>query len=258
MTDFLRRLFFVRKCILCGEVLAGEGDAVFCEKCRLEYEKRGRIPCGVGGKKQTLCRCMPEVCRGAVTCAVHLFEYDDEISRRVVSLLKKKDLRVLQDFLVRELSAAVKGVIGTRLSRFSVTFAPRAPKSIRVYGFDQAQLLCEGISSTLGIPMTELFCHARRLGEQKLLSSDKRAENAEKSYALRRGWTRKSEGLILVDDVITTGSTAARLARLAREAGYSEIVVATVARTPYRKNEQKVRNENAAPEKKPEKQADEL
>ena len=44
---------------------------------------------------------MPEVCRGAVTCAVHLFEYDDEISRRVVSLLKKKDLRVLQDFLVR-------------------------------------------------------------------------------------------------------------------------------------------------------------
>ena len=241
MTNFLRGLLFVRKCILCGEVLTD--GTVFCGKCRLEYEKLGRLPCRLCGKKQTLCRCIPESCRGVVSSAVHLFEYDEDISRRVVSLFKTKNLHVLQDFLIKELAAALSDAVGDELSHYSVTFAPRSAKNIRVYGFDQARILCEGLSDALHIPMTEPFRHARRFGEQKLLDSEKRAENAEKSYALRRRWTRESERLILVDDVVTTGNTAARLARLAREAGYSEILLATAARTPYRKNEQKSEDE---------------
>ena len=226
------------------KVMSGElySDAALKNLTNGQSERLSHIYT-ICGKKQTLCRCIPESCRGVVSSAVHLFEYDEDISRRVVSLFKTKNLRVLQDFLIKELAAALSDAVGDELSHYSVTFAPRSAKNIRVYGFDQARILCEGLSDALHIPMTEPFRHARRFGEQKLLDSEKRAENAEKSYALRRRWTRESERLILVDDVVTTGNTAARLARLAREAGYSEILLATAARTPYRKNEQKSEDE---------------
>ncbi len=258
MIEFLKGLLFVRKCIFCGEVLTEKTDSVFCPKCRLEYEKLKRVPCRICGKKQTLCRCMPENDSGLACSAVHLFEYDDELSRRILFLLKRKNLRVLQQFLSREIAFAISGALGDDVSHYSITFAPRAPKSIRVYGFDQAKRLCRGISGALGIPMVELFRHRRYSEQQKRLNAEARGENARKSYELHHGFVQKTKGLIIVDDVITTGSTVMTLSLLAREAGFSEILIATAARTPYWKKEKRKDLSYASSEKKSEKQTDEL
>lgn len=260
MIEFLKGLLFVRKCVFCGEVLIDSADSVFCPKCRLEYEKLKRRPCKLCGKPQTLCHCMPEKLTGErPVSAVHLFEYDGELPQRILYLLKRKNLRALQKFLSDELADAVFRLLDGDFEDCHMTFAPRSPKSIRLYGFDQAEALCRGISDRLEIPMAEIFRHARRSQQQKTLNTAERGQNAEKSYELCRRLPRQSGRLILIDDVVTTGSTAAKLVRLAREAGYSEIVIASVARTPYRKQEKREgKDENAADRKEPEKQAYEL
>lgn len=190
---------------------------------------------------------------------MHLFEYDGELPQRILYLLKRKNLRALQKFLSDELADAVFRLLDGDFEDCHMTFAPRSPKSIRLYGFDQAEALCRGISDRLEIPMAEIFRHARRSQQQKTLNTAERGQNAEKSYELCRRLPRQSGRLILIDDVVTTGSTAAKLVRLAREAGYSEIVIASVARTPYRKQEKREgKDENAADRKEPEKQAYEL
>ena len=240
MIEFLKGLLFVRKCIFCGEVLTDSAGSVFCPKCRLEYEKGKRRPCKLCGKPQTLCRCMPEKLAGErAVSAVHLFEYDGELPRRILYLLKRKNLRVLQKFLSGELAEAVSHLLDGDFDDCHMTFAPRSPKSIRLYGFDQAEALCRGISDRLGIPMVDIFRHARRSQQQKTLSTAERGENAEKSYELCRGRLHPTGRLIIIDDVVTTGSTAAKLVRLAHEAGYTKVVVASVARTPYRKQEKR-------------------
>ena len=251
MIEFLRGLLFVRKCIFCGGVLIDSADSVFCPKCRLEYEKLKRRPCKLCGKPQTLCRCMPEKLTGErPVSAVHLFEYDGELPQRILYLLKRKNLRALQRFLSDELADAVSCLLDGDFEDCRMTFAPRSPKSIRLYGFDQAEALCCGIADRLDIPMTKIFRHARRSQQQKTLSTAERGENAEKSYELCRGLPRPSARLIIIDDVVTTGSTAAKLVRLAREAGYAEIVIASVARTPYRKQEKREgKDKNAADRK---------
>ncbi len=139
---------------------------------------------------------------------------------------------MLQEFLGGELSALLSAY-----EDYDISYAPRKPKSVREFGFDQAKSLAEVISDELDLPLVELFVHAHRSELQKNLSAEERRENAEKSYKLRRFYRRENKNLILVDDVMTTGSTMAKLVSLAKEAGYQNIVIATVARTVHEKED---------------------
>lgn len=232
MIEFFKGLLFVRKCLLCGAVLADAGqDAVFCPKCRLEYEKIGRLPCRSCGKRQTECRCLPRKLQDSVDISVHLFEFKDEISKKVLYTLKRKNRKLLQQFLGRELALAALSALGEERHLFALTYVPRLPKSVRTYGFDQAKVLCAQVAEQLGLPMETVFSHATRSELQKNLGASEREKNAEKSYTLVPSHVRKKDGLLILDDVVTTGSTMDRLARLARSAGYQKIAILSVART---------------------------
>lgn len=231
MIDFLKGLFFVRKCTLCGEVLQ-DADGAFCPKCLLEFEKLLRTPCSFCGKKHRDCRCLPKKLQGKATRGVHLFAYDEAISRKIVYGLKYTNHVPMRRFLAERLARILSDELD--LSDFTVTFAPRKPKSVREYGFDQAELLAEELAENLDLPMEDLFCHARFSKLQKTLSATEREENAEKSYSLRKNARAKTKRLLIVDDVITTGSTMAALADLAKTLGFAEIVVVTVAKTPQK------------------------
>ena len=233
MIDFLKHLLFVPKCLHCGEVLAG-GEEVLCAKCRLEWDKLLRVPCKTCGRAQKDCRCLPPRLWGEGLLGVHLFLFDDALSRKLIYAVKHRLGKDLCRFLAKPLARSVREAAGD-LSNFTVTFAPRKPKSIREFGFDQAALLAEALAAELSLPMTALFCHARLSDLQKNLDSEERAKNAEKSYSLLKNACAETQGLIIVDDVMTTGSTLSRLATLAREAGYEEIIVVTLAKTPTKK-----------------------
>ncbi len=231
MIDFLKGLFFVRKCTLCGEVLQN-ADGALCPKCRLEFEKLLRTPCGICGKKHRDCHCLPKKLQGQATLGVHLFAFDEALSRKLIYDLKHSNHRPMRRFLAERLAQILSENID--LSDFTVTYAPRKPKSIREYGFDQAELLAEELAKCLDLPMEDLFCHARFSKLQKNLGAAERAENAEKSYFLRGNACAKTKRLLIVDDVITTGSTMAALADLAKMLGFAEIVAVSVAKTPQK------------------------
>lgn len=157
---------------------------------------------------------------------MHLFAYDTPLSKTLIFALKHRDFKPLQDFLGEELATLLVDTSG-----YAITYAPRKPRSVRGYGFDQAEALALVISEERELPLVEIFSHAHRSKLQKNLNAEERAENAKKSYALRNRFAREHEKLIIVDDVMTTGSTMATLVSLAKEVGYKEIAVVCVART---------------------------
>lgn len=229
MIDFIKSLFFVRRCFSCAEVLAN--DDLFCDKCRLEWDKLTRVPCKTCGKKQRECACLPAKLRENVTRGIHLVLFEDELARRVVYATKRRMTNTLCRFLARSLARVIREEIDD-LSDFAITYAPRKPKSVREYGFDQAELLADAIAEELSLPMVDLFCHARKSKLQKDLGASARAENAKKSYFLRGDAHAPTKKLMIVDDVITTGSTMGSLAALAKTLDFEEIVVVTIAKTP--------------------------
>ncbi len=229
MIEFLKGIFFSRKCLLCGEQIIESKEQVFCPKCRLEYEKLKRRPCGICGKPHGICSCMPPKLAGKVERAVHLFAYDDALSKTIIFTMKRRELAPLFAFLGKELASRLGETANTE-----ITFAPRKPKSVREYGFDQAKCLAEEIGKGLQLPTITLFRHAHHSALQKELDAEERAENAEKSYALCRLKEKKQGNLIIVDDVMTTGSTMSKLVDLAKEAGYEKITVVCVAHTTWK------------------------
>ena len=228
MIEFLKRLLFVRKCFVCREILTDSREDVFCPKCRLEYEKLKRRVCRRCGRPHEYCGCLPPRLKREVSWAVHLFAYHDPLSKNLVFALKRRAYAPLQCFWGKELSALLDDV-----SDYDIAFAPRKPKSVREYGFDQAKALANVISMEKDIPLVDLFSHAHNSKLQKDLNAMERIKNAEKSYAIRKRFVREHDKLIIVDDVITTGSTMIKLVSLAKEAGYREVAVVCVALTNH-------------------------
>ncbi|MFM8683705.1 MAG: ComF family protein, partial [Chthoniobacterales bacterium] len=59
---------------------------------------------------------------------------------------------------------------------------------------------------------------------------EERFENLDGAFALRPRADVRGKNIALVDDVLTTGSTADACARVLQEAGAAAVVVITVAR----------------------------
>lgn len=232
MNELLKSLFFVRTCLGCGTALPdAEKDTVFCPACSRLYSQLRTEECLRCEKKMDECRCVPESLRGKVLWSAHLFSYYGKLSRRIVFTLKMKNYRPLQRFLSGELADLILKATDGKLSGYAVAFAPRSPKSVCVYGFDQAKILAEMTAARLGLPVENLFCHTYFSRTQKHLKAFERQKNARNSYFLRKNACRRTDKLLIFDDIVTTGSTLEALVSLAGALGYREIAVVSVAKT---------------------------
>ena len=152
------------------------------------------------------------------------------MGKSLIYKLKRKNLSSLQKFFAAELAALIKEEL-RRGEGYIVTYAPRAEKSVREYGFDQAELLAVGVAKALDLPMEDVFERKRGANvQQKTLGRDEREENARGAFCICDGAELAGKTVVLIDDVTTTGSTAARLCELALAAGAVRIIFASVAK----------------------------
>ena len=98
--------------------------------------------------------------------------------------------------------------------------------------FNQAMEIAKPLGKIVGLPVLDGLKRVRATETQTHLTRKQRLENLRGVFAVSRGgerWPRK-QGAILVDDVLTTGSTADACAKALRKAGYQRIFVVTVMR----------------------------
>lgn len=85
---------------------------------------------------------------------------------------------------------------------------PLHPWRFRERGFNQAEYICRGMSEVLQIPVdTEHLVRTRNNPHQSRSLFDKREENVKDLFALCYPEEWKNLHILLVDDVITSGST---------------------------------------------------
>jgi predicted amidophosphoribosyltransferase len=78
---------------------------------------------------------------------------------------------------------------------------------------------------------TNLLVRQRATVSQIGLTRPQRAENIRGAFRAAHPERIAGYGILLVDDVLTTGTTASECARVLRKAGAEKVWVATVART---------------------------
>lgn len=96
--------------------------------------------------------------------------------------------------------------------------------------FNQAEEIARSIGIETGLPVLRLLKRVRRTETQTRLTRKQRMDNLKGAFAVRRSASGVPPGLILVDDVFTTGSTVDECAKMLRKAGAERIAVLTVMR----------------------------
>lgn len=107
---------------------------------------------------------------------------------------------------------------------------PLHPSRLRQRGFNQSLLLARCAANDLKMPVEELVLRTRRTDSQTQLSADDRGRNVEGAMAVGPGGAVAGRSFVLIDDVITTGSTLAACATVLRDAGARSVMAATVCR----------------------------
>jgi len=107
----------------------------------------------------------------------------------------------------------------------------------RTRGYNQAEVLARALSGLTGRLAVDGLVRARGGRSQISLHPTERKANVERAFSVVASHAESLRGghIVLVDDVLTTGSTVAAISRVLGEAGVASVTALTLARAvPFR------------------------
>jgi ComF family protein len=163
--------------------------------------------------------------------AVAYGAYDGEV-RALIHLLKYEQVRPAAELLGTYLKRAIES-LDVDLKEWKVVPVPLHRARRRERGFNQAELIARAAVRQLGcgIELRPGLLERRRVtSSQTGLTNHQRRANLRGAFVALRPAELHNHPILLVDDVFTTGTTAAECSRVLLRAGARAVVVATVAR----------------------------
>ena len=195
------------------------------------------------------CACIPKALDKKTSSIPALCFYEPEgngVQNKIIYSLKRKRNSDLVEYLAFELYPHVMNELERQnISRESLVFTwiPRRRSAVSEYGFDQGELIANALAKLFGARAIPVFL---RIGgkEQKRLNVADRAKNLTRSLVLNYNLIGfpvkekrddislilKGKNVIIVDDIITTGSSVGYAIDLLTTVFDGKIVVSAVAR----------------------------
>lgn len=112
-----------------------------------------------------------------------------------------------------------------------ITFVPIHKTRQRLRGYNQAELLARFLAERISLPCENLLEKSVKTPNQARLNREQRMQNLKDSF---RAIAAPPEHVILVDDVMTTGSTVNECSAVLKRAGAKVVYVLTFASVPER------------------------
>ena len=154
--------------------------------------------------------------------------------RELIHLLKYERVEPAAGVLGRMLAKAIRK-LDLKSESVLVIPVPLYRGKRRERGFNQAELIARKALKELAWPdarlLTDVLERVRPTISQIGLTRPQRVENLRGAFRTTHLSRVKGRDVLLVDDVMTTGTTASECARILSKAGAQKVWVATVART---------------------------
>lgn len=233
--NFLSELFFPEryKCVFCGTDVPDFDNDPICDDCKktLPFNKGNRcLICSEPiDNEATICD----------SCQLHKkhfkkafcpFVYDGKVRNAILGY-KDSNRRYLSKSLAKFIADEIKA---SAVKIDYITFTPLTEKKKKKRGFDQAELLASYVAKELDCECVRLFEKTRDGKTQKKLTYKERQENMVGMYKLLPHKFHRTDKVLIVDDIITTGATIDACAKLICKR-VSDVYVAAVARNKLKK-----------------------
>jgi ComF family protein len=229
LVDGILEMLYPTRCALCDKP-----GALLCVECNdaldLIDHSRACPLCGVPDALMQCTECRHDGTRFAFTACRAIGSYDGSLSRLV---------RVYKDAGERRLSDVIAHLLATgcgsdwRSWADAVTFVPASPRAFERRGFDHMELVTRAFSKVAHVPYLDLLTRTGE-GDQRRLTRDERVENVRGVFSVVDDRSAveslSGSGILLIDDVFTTGSTLDQAARCLVDAGAGEVRALVLAR----------------------------
>jgi ComF family protein len=153
---------------------------------------------------------------GIVRDLIHRFKYSGEFH--------------LRNLLVNWLEDALNDPRVSQEPFDAFVPVPLHPTRIRERGYDQIAALVELLAKRMRRPVWPCLRRSRYTESQTRFSRVDRLRNLQNAFELRKGTSVPGKRLLLIDDVLTTGSTLDECARVLKSHGAKSVRAVTVAR----------------------------
>jgi ComF family protein len=224
-------------CVLCDTHITG--NISLCEPCLedLPRIKIGCYQCGLPLQHDlnaTLCgQCQQS--RPPVDYLISSLQYDYPVGYLVSQLKFQRNLTYAKIFSHLLLTTLQKHYVSSLSELPEIIIPiPLHKKRIRERGFNQALEIARPIAKKLTLPLSiNTVQRSRYTQAQSLLTATERRKNLQHSFTLTKSISAKH--IVLLDDVVTTGTTVYELAALLKKSGVEKVGVWTVARSTNNK-----------------------
>lgn len=210
---FVLDLLFPPKCVFCGKVL-DSGESGFCRRCQRELPWLTDGEAELTGEFFSL-------------CAAPL-RYQDKV-RDSIHRYKFKGRRGYHKVYGKLVAQCVHDHLDGRYDL--ITWVPLSDRRKKERGYDQAFLLASAAALELGDVAVETLRKERNTDPQSGITEDaQRRANVLGAYTPVDPELVAGKRVLLIDDVVTTGSTLSECARTLRTMGAEDVVCAALAR----------------------------
>lgn len=213
---WLFQLLHPRRCVLCREPLSIGTGAVLCAgyalKARQDY--RCTTPLAVQGADGAAA---PLLYTGKAAAAMRRYKFRRETA------------------LCRWFAAQSAACLAAHLEDWQpelITYIPVDSTRWWTRGFSQNVPIARAVGRACGLPVRAALGKYPSPGAQSRRSSAGRQRAAKQAFFPLPGAKVRGKRVVLLDDVLTTGATAADAVRALRSAGAEKVFVLAVTRTP--------------------------
>ncbi|MBO9573707.1 MAG: ComF family protein [Chitinophagaceae bacterium] len=163
--------------------------------------------------------------------SAHAYFNKHSVMQNLLHQLKYKGKKEIGLYFGRRMGEALKGCDKYNEIDALVPL-PLFYKRERKRGYNQAAVLCEGISEIMNVPVFKnILVRKENTATQTHKSREERWQNIEGKFELVNEEAVSGKHVLLVDDVLTTGATLEACGRELLKAGNLKLSIATLAYT---------------------------
>jgi len=225
----LEDILFPKFCVGCKKI-----GTYLCIKCRKKLIPINRDVC-IYCNKYSKYGLTHEFCKRkyGLDGAISFFHYN-LILKKVISAVKYQlAVDVWKDFK-KELSSDLLyklAFFSKNKHKFFIQPIPLYKKSLKLRGFNQTEIISKFLSTYLDIPIINKLIKVKETNSQASLRKGyERYKNIKDSFAVIKNNETDRRNIILVDDILTTGSTLKEASKTLKENDFISVYAITIAK----------------------------
>lgn len=229
-------LVFPKQCLICNQII--NSSAGFCDECIPLIKYIPENCCYNCAKEKNICTCKAD--RNDFDGVISVFYYLPPISQLLVGLKIKRDdkkIKLLAEILKNSVIAKYKNITFDL-----IVGVPTLKTKEEKESFDRIDILCDNLSKKLKIKYDKnAIKKIKQTKKQHDLKASERYYNLIDAYAADSKSVR-GKCILLIDDILTTGSTLNICSTELKKNGAKSVYCATISTSLLIINKKNINN----------------